>query len=137
MFTEYIFDKEVVKAETETFTANLKANKGTDDLAGFAVPMLANWLESRPLRYRDFGPYWWAFKKLLIARGLARGETMDEEVAAVYHGDTDAETVAMCQLFMDMYRARFVIGTNTFTLDSESATDYRLYDPDYEVSAAA
>lgn len=132
---EYLFENDVVKAQTAAFVANLRANKGTDDLVGFAVPMLAEWLETRPRRYRDFGPYWWAFKKLLIARGLAKGDTMDEEVAAVYRGETDAETVTMCQLFMDLYRSRFIIGSNAFQLDPDSDVDYVLLDPDYEPSA--
>lgn len=136
MYTEFLYDPNFVKAQKEQFLTNLEANKATRDLVGFAVPMLAGWLEKKPQRYRDFGPYWWAFKKLLIAKGLARGETMDEAVAAVYRGSDDEETVVLCQLFMDEYRARFVIGTNRFTLDPDDPNDYVLYDPDYEVSAS-
>lgn len=136
MYTEFLYSPDFVKVQKEAFTANLKANNGTTDLVSFAVPMLASWLEKKPQRYRDFGPYWWAFKKILIARGLAKGETMDEELAAVYRGEDDEETVVMCQLFMDEYRAKFLIGTNRFRLDAESIDEYTLLDPDYEVSAS-
>ena len=52
---------------------------------------------------------------------------MDEEVADVYRGrKRRRETVVMCQLFMDLYRARFLIGTNRFHLDAESVEDYIL-----------
>lgn len=136
MYTEFLFDSEYVKAQKEQYITNLEANQGTRDIVAYAAKVLADWLKPRPQRYRDFGPYWWAFKKLLIARGLARGETMDEEVADVYRGENDEETVVMCQLFMDLYRARFLIGTNRFHLDAESVEDYILLDPDYEVSAS-
>lgn len=136
MYTEFKYDPEYVTAQKEQFIANFERNKGGRNLVGFATQMLADWLEKKPQRYRDFGPYWWAFKKLLIAKGLAKGETMDEAIAAEYRGTDDEETVVLCQLFMDEYRARFLIGTNRFTLDPDSSEDYTLYDPDYEISPA-
>ena len=136
MYTEFLYDSDYVKAQKEQFLANLEANQNTRDIVAFATQMLADWLEKKPQRYRDFGPYWWAFKKILIARGLAKGDAMDEEIAAVYRGGDDEETVVLCQLFMDEYRARFLIGSNRFTLDAEEIGDYVLYDPDYEVKAS-
>lgn len=136
MYTEFLYDSDYVKAQKEQFLANLEANQNTRDIVAFAAQMLADWLEKKPQRYRDFGPYWWAFKKILIARGLAKGDAMDEEIAAVYRGGDDEETVVLCQLFMDEYRARFLIGSNRFTLDPEEIGDYVLYDPDYEVKAS-
>lgn len=136
MYTEFLYDSDYVKAQKEQFLANLEANRNTRDIVSYAASALAEWLELNPQRYRDFGPYWWAFKKILIARGLAKGDAMDEEIAAVYRGGDDEETVVLCQLFMDEYRARFLIGSNRFTLDPESVGDYVLYDPDYEVTAS-
>ena len=136
MYTEFIYDSDYVKAQKEQYITNLEANQGTRDIVSYAAKVLADWLEPRPQRYRDFGPYWWAFKKILIARGLAKGDVMDEDVAAVYRGSGDEETVVLCQIFMDEYRARYLIGTNRFTLDPESIEDYVLYDPDYEVKAS-
>lgn len=136
MYTEFMYDSEFVKAQKAQFLANLEANKGTRDIVTFASQMFSEWLETKPQRYRDFGPYWWAFKKILIARGLAKGDVVDEEIAAVYRGGDDEETVVLCQLFIDEYRTRYLIGTNRFTLDPESIVDYVLYDPDYEVKAS-
>lgn len=135
MYTEFKYDPEFVKAQKEQFLTNLENNKGGRNIVGFASQMLADWLQKNPQRYRDFGPYWWAFKKILIARGLAKGETMDEAIAAEYRGADDEETVVLCQLFMDEYRAKSLIGANRFQLDPEEPGDYILYDPDYEVSA--
>lgn len=132
MFTEYLYDKKAVQAQIVKSMATLKRTQKTDDWLGFAVPFVSRWLKRDPSHYLEFGPYWWAFKKLLIAKGLANGTAMDEEVAAVYKGETDIETLAMCAKFMDFYRSYFFVGTRTFMLDPDDPVPYRLYDPDYE-----
>lgn len=113
--------------------AALKANKGTDDFTGYAFKVIRNRLSEDPKRYRDYGPYWWALKKVLMAHGMAKGSTVDEEVAAVYCGANDEETVILTDDFRDpIYLENFFVDANLFVLDSDADKEYVLLDPDYE-----
>ena len=136
MYTEYLFDAAYIEARKAEFLKNLEAGRGTRDLVRVGTEIIADFLSKKPQRYRDFGPYWWALKEILIERGLSKGETMDIEVGSIYRGSTQEDTLVMSQLFSDLYRGSFLIGSNRFQLDPDDPNDYVLYDPDYEVSAA-
>ena len=113
--------------------AALKANKGTDDFTGYAFKVIRNRLSEDPKRYRDYGPSWWALKKVLMAHGMAKGSTVDEEVEAVYCGANDEETVILTDDFRDrIYLENFFVDANLFVLDSDADKEYVLLDPDYE-----
>ena len=64
---------------TEKFLANLKAL-----------------LLREPIRYRAFGPYWWALKKIFIAKGdLSFGEEIDLEwLEAMDYGKPELNILA-------------------------------------------
>lgn len=132
MFNAFKFDPEALATETKAMRGRLKENKGTDDLAEYGSGVIARFVEQKPLRYRDFGPYWWAVKAILIQKGLSKGTIENGLIAAEYRGETDHETIAAAQLFADYYRATYFIGTNTFELNEDSDEIWTLYDPDYE-----
>lgn len=136
-FTEYKFDLAAVAAEVQAKRAALKANKGLSDFAGFAAGVIRRRLQARPQQYREFGPYWWALKKVLNDSGAGLGEHCDVLVASEYTGRTAEETMVMAEAFKDIYRARFIVGNNLFTLEPEGVEFYQLFDPDMEAMAGA
>lgn len=131
-YTELLFKPGYAEARVKECKKNLLKNLGTDDLLGFGRGLICRRLQADPRSYITYGPYWWALKKVLIAHGAAPGTAMDEDVAAVYCGRTEEETLVLADDFKDrIYEENFPSGTRTFTLDAE-ADDYRLWDPDYE-----
>ena len=69
MFTEYRFTPEYLAAKVAERAAALKANRGMSDLLGFGLGVVRDRLAKDPRRYLDYGPYWWALKEALNARG--------------------------------------------------------------------
>lgn len=132
MFTEFKFDIEMIRELAAEKAANLKANKGFSDLEGFALGVIARRLASSPDRYRDYGPYWWAIKELLRASGADMGDRDDAAIRAEYGDESGVNTIVMADAFRSMYLARWPVGTNQFTLDSESGDIYTLEDSDME-----
>ena len=132
MYENFKYAPEDVAEWTAEMKSNLMQNKGTDDLGDFGARVIARFVEKNPLRYRDFGPYWWAVKEILIRKGLGRGKMTNATVAAAYCGTNDDETMAAAQTFADYYRATYFIGTQTFPLNDDDADEWILYDPDYE-----
>jgi len=132
MNTEYKFDKDAIRERVQELIGILRENTGKTDLVESGVAAVAWRLEQRPLSYRDYGPYWWALKRILIAHNVAAGVEMDTAIANEYRGDTDAETIVMADTFRDLYLGTFFRGTNDFTLDVDSEKPWKLIDPDYE-----
>ncbi len=128
MFTEYKFDPEWIKAAVAEKSANLKVNRGLSDLLGFGLSVIHGCLQKDPLRYRDYGPYWWALK----AAGYPYGKQSDPLVADEYCGKSDVETLAMAEAFRDDYLKENIVGTNTFMLDADAGETWTLFDPDME-----
>ena len=136
MFTEFKFDKEMIKEVVLAKAATLKANKGFSDFAGYAIGVVARRIEKDPLRYRDYGPYWWAVKLALKSNGrVDYGDSSDPVIAAEYVGSNSAETMVMADLFRDWHLKTHAVGNNQFMLDSDSGDTYTLDDPDMEVPA--
>lgn len=129
-YTEYKFDPKYIQKEKARFLKRLKKNTEETDLVQFGSRVIADNLVKNPRRYRDFGPYWWAVKEVLIKQNLALGNTMDPEVRDEYKGKDDTETLVMGQIFSDDYKRTSFIGANRFQLAPE--IEYTLYDPDYE-----
>lgn len=137
-YSEYLFKEGYAAERLAEVKASLKKNQGTDDLTDYAIRIFRNLLREDPKRYRNFGPYWWALKKILIARGVAAGPTIDEDVAAVYRGANDEETIVLADDFRNrIYLENFFVYSNRFILDADSGEEYVLYDPDYERRAKA
>lgn len=134
-FTEYLFDKELIKEAALERAAALKANKGFSDFTGFALGVFERRLAKDPLRYRDYGPYWPALKDALNQSGRDYGQADDPLVREVYSGETLAETLVMADEFRALYLATQAVGTNQFVLDGESGETWTLEDADMEARA--
>lgn len=130
-FTELKFSPSALKALTAQKQAALKTNRGLSDLLGFGLGVVSRRLDKDPLRYLDYGPWWWALKGLLNAKGYSYGDDFDSVVAAEYCGRTDAETMVAADQFRAEWLQSAQVGTNSFRLGAEG-DDYILRDADME-----
>lgn len=136
-FTEHLFDKEEIAALAQQRANSLKENRGFSDFPGFALGVIERRLSKDPLRYRDYGPYWWAIKALLIDSDRALGERDDPIVRETYQGASAAETIVMADEFRTLYLATQAVGTNQFVLDGDTGAIYTLEDSDMEERVTA
>lgn len=113
------------------FAKNQAAGKVSGTLEGRALDVVRS--IATPERYVEFGPYWWAVKALLNARGEDLGDATDATVAAVYVAGSDLLTMIAATDFAAFYRGRFFAGTRVFDLGDSSADGYVLFDEDMEL----
>jgi hypothetical protein len=137
MLNRYKFDPVAVATDLEAKRAALKANKGMSDFTGFAAGVIRRRLEAKPAKYREFGPYWWAVKKVLNEAGADFGQAFDVVIGTEYKGETPEATLVMGEAFKDIYRATFFVGNNLFQLEDGSPVNYELFDADMESRKAA
>ena len=135
-FTEYLFDPEEIKAQVESRTQSLRENKGFSDLLGFGLKVINDRLAKDRRRYRDYGPYWFALKEIMNARGYNFGDQSDPIVKAAYHRDSDVETLVMADEFRTECLATTTVYTNRFMLDGKTGEFWVLFDSDMEDPAA-
>lgn len=138
-YTAYKFDPSYIKTRLDEYKKNLRENSGPDtDFVKNALAVIQRRLDKDPWRYRDYGPYWWALKKLFIANQLTSGNIVDEDIAKEYCGSTPGETIVMAEEFREDYLGKFFVYTNKFDLgpanldDDEAAMEWILHDPDME-----
>ncbi len=131
-FTEYRFDKNMIKALVAERSANLLANSGHCNLLSFGVGVVAQRLSKDARRYRDYGPYWWALKAVMHANGYDFGKQSDPFISQAYRGETDEATLIMADEFRTMYLKSYIVYTNRFMLDADNPEFYVLYDEDME-----
>ncbi len=134
-FTEYKFDKEMLKALVAERSANLRANRGFSNLLAFGLGVVADRLSKDARRYRDYGPYWPALKEVMNANGYNLGSQSDPLISRAYRGETDEETLIMADEFRTMYLKSNIVYANQFMLDSGSGEFWTLYDSDMETPA--
>ncbi len=135
-FTEHKFDPEKIKAQVESRTQSLRANKGFSDLLGFGLKIISERLAKDRRRYIDYGPYWPALKDILNANGYNFGDQSDSIVSKVYRGESDVETLVMADEFRTEYLATTIVYTNRFMLDGKTGEFWVLFDSDMEDPAA-
>ena len=131
-YTEYKYDQNVIKEWVATRTANLRANTGFSDLLGFGLSVVDKRLKNDLRRYRDYGPYWWALKEALNAKGYNLGDQSDPLIKRAYGGESPVETLVMAEAFRDDYLKSNFIYANQFMLDADSPDFYTLFDADME-----
>lgn len=134
-FTEYKFDKEMLKALVAERSANLRANRGFSNLLAFGLGVVAERLSKDARRYRDYGPYWPALKEVMNANGYNLGSQSDLLISRAYRGETDEETLIMADEFRTMYLKSNIVYANQFMLDAGSGEFWTLYDSDMETPA--
>lgn len=133
LYTESKYAADKVAGMVAEKAASLKANRGLSDLLGYGIGVVSRRLAANPLRYRDYGPYWWGVKRLLNDAEHAVGDEFDPVVASEYSGSNGAETLVMAEMFRDENIATRPIGSNVFTI--AEGVDYILFDKDMEERA--
>ena len=133
-FTEHRFDRDAIRDLVAQRKANLLANRGESNFRRFALHVIAGRLDKDPMRYRDYGPYWPALKRVLAEYGdLDFGPADWPLVRATYRGETPEETIVMADEFRARYLATTIVGTNQFMLDGDSGETWTLEDEDMEM----
>lgn len=130
-YTEYLFEGDAVRSMVETMRASVLQDQGTEDFEDFALTVIRKRLALDPIRYRDYGPYWWAVKKLLNESEFYMGEDADAGIWSVYRGANAAETIVKADMFRNLYLSNFFVGANQFNLDG-SGELWSLWDEDME-----
>lgn len=133
MYTEYKFDPDWVASEVAKKRSNIKANLGDGaDLLKNGLEVIANRLKKDPMRYRDYGPYWWSLKSLLYVYGNSYGSNNDVLMRNAYCGKTPVGTLIMAETFRDEYLKTHLKYANQFVLDVESGDMVEIVDADME-----
>ncbi len=132
LFTEHKFDPAYVAEQTEQKRANLRANIGYSDFRNYAIGVIVQRLNLNRLRYRDYGPYWWAVKSILREAGIAVGNQADPLIELEYCFDNQEQTLVAADLFRDNYLKKYILGSNQYILNSSNPETYVLFDSDME-----
>jgi len=134
VYTEYLFPKEWVSEEIAAKQASIKANLGESaDLLRNGLNVIAGRLKKDPMRYRDYGPYWWAIKALLRGAGVSYGSSDNPIMRETYKGALPIETLVIAEAFREMYLATFLKYSNQFILDAESGEIVEITDGDMDL----
>ena len=129
-------DPQALDAEVARTSAALKANRGLSDLAGHGVGVVARRLQLDRLRYRDYGPMWWAVKDVLRQAGHPVGDESEPELVRLFSGATPAHTLVWAGAFRAQNLRTHAVGTSRFVV-SRDGDAYDLFDPDMEHGAGA
>ena len=133
IFTEYRYDQDWIDADIAQKKINIKANLGEGvDLLANGLKVIANRVKKDPLRYRDYGPYWWAIKALLRNINVSLGSNDDPILRDFYKGKTPLETLVCAERFRDEYLQDFFIYNNQYVLSIYSPDIIEIVDGDME-----
>lgn len=128
----YFIEAQEAENEAAALAASLAQNTGETDFVAHAADVITRRLKGQPLKYREFGMYWPALKKLLNDHGADLGEDLiDDEVGKIYTYDKPAALIAAAEGFKDFYRETWAVGTNAFIIDDEGK-NWTLFDDDME-----
>lgn len=133
----FLFSKKQMQEMTEQVKKEYAQNAKTDKpFLEFAVEVLYNNIKQKPIRYRAFGMYWWALKALFVERGLdfgiARfGQETDDEIAKLFCGGDDEQTVVIAEAFWEDMRATYIEGNQVYPI-KHYGQDYILWDSEME-----
>jgi hypothetical protein len=96
---DHIMDKNIEKAPVETLQGALEQitkDVEKEDWIDMILAAIKQMVDNNPMRYRQYGPYWWLIKKALIEReDLSFEDTLDLEwIEALDYGDTALNLMA-------------------------------------------
>lgn len=131
----YLFDKDDLAERTQSAIDSLASSKPNADFTEFAASVIYQRLKTNIQRYRVYGPYWWALKDVLRRLDYDMGSEHDNDIASLYRGDNDAQTIVAADTFyLDMSNQVTVDNTKWTLFDRKD--DYTLYDSDMEDRAS-
>lgn len=127
----YLFDPEFLTTKTLATQKSLAKNKPDADLTEFAAGIIYDRLKKDIQRYRVYGVYWWAIKDVMARLDYDMGDETNEELASLYRGANDAETLVAADMFYLDMSNKVTVDNNRWTPDNRKP-DYVLYDADME-----
>jgi len=131
-YTNYRYLDKEIETLLKIKRANILKNTGRANWGGFMAQVMAWRLSYDPLRYKDYGPYWWAIKPILRQYGYAVGEQINNSIIRhTYCGKHDEATLLMAELFREDYLKTQFVGTNLFVLNNEGE-HWELWDEEME-----
>lgn len=75
-YNRYIYSDATLKAKAANNKAGLLKNKKRSDIVAYGTELVLSQIKYEPKSYLEYGPYWWAMKKVINARGGNLGDTM-------------------------------------------------------------
>ncbi|WP_410472092.1 hypothetical protein ACGTJS_10945 [Faucicola mancuniensis] len=135
----YTFNKQQLALMTEQKKASYEQNPHQNmTFEQFACYAIAANIKTKPIRYRSYGMYWWTLKQVLIKHGydfgianFGKNDSFDKELAKVYSGATDEQTIVGADAFWHEMAQTTIQGNNEFLLDTDGNT-FVLYDEEME-----
>lgn len=112
--------------------ADLQGALNGTDLLPVMCRSVAARVRGSKLAYLEFGPYWWAVKRILNANGFELGPTDNPYVAERFNEATPELTLIAAWEAADWNRDEYFAGTRDFPLDDLSEEVVSLFDPDME-----
>ena len=73
-YNRYIYSDATLKAKAANNKAGLLKNKKRSDIVAYGTELVLSQIKYEPKSYLEYGPYWWAMKKVINARGGNLGE---------------------------------------------------------------
>jgi hypothetical protein len=133
IFTEFKYDQAWIDVDISAKKASIKANLGeSTDLLSNGLKVIASRVKKDPMRYRDYGPYWWAIKALLRNISVSLGSNDDPILRDFYTGKTPLETLICAEKFRDDYLKTYFKYNNQFILNINSGDLIEIVDGDME-----
>ncbi len=135
VFTEFKYDQSWIDADITEKQASIKVNLGDGagaDLLKNGLKVIAARLKKDPMRYRDYGPHWWAIKVLLRGINVSFGSNDDVIMRDFYTGNRPVETLVCAERFRDEYLKTYFRYNNQFVLNVGSGELVEIVDGDME-----
>jgi hypothetical protein len=135
MYSEFKFSPSMISQQAAETAKALAAIKPGVNALKFAAETMADRLRAKPGNYLQYGPYWWAVKRVLRMTLVEDFGPNDDEGIRSEYGDGFpfyARLVAAEQ-FRAYYGANFLAGTDRFDLDADGEESYVLFDTDMEI----
>ncbi|WP_296405772.1 hypothetical protein [Psychrobacter sp.] len=127
----YTYDSKELTTLTSEARESLSINNPDADFTEFAAGVIYQRLKNDIMRYRVYGPYWWALKDVLRKYNYNVGPQTDESITAIYKGSNDAETIVAADLFYLEMSSKTLVTNNSWDLKANKEP-YVLYDEDME-----
>ncbi|MFJ2989884.1 hypothetical protein ACIPF8_18610 [Collimonas sp. NPDC087041] len=121
-FVNYLPDQDYLADKLADHRVEFEKNNPGQSHSEFMARLANKIVRAAPQNYLRFGPYWWALKLALIARGYAYSGELEPLLASTYSGqneqwefDADVTIVAAFE-FAEMYDATQFQGVRQFDL---------------------
>ncbi len=130
-------DRNEVESRYQKFIKRCAAREV--ELMDVAPPAMHARLMGHLDEYVAYGPYWYAFKRVMRSAGFDYGPAMDDQLADEFSvrdaaGNVDpGRTLTACDLFREFYFENYINRTAHFVLDAEGGRVLQLSDPDMQM----